>query len=184
MASRGSKACCLPPRQKGDRYHQAVALLNLGYGQIVQKRYDAALIWLERVLTFEELRDHTVYADALNNAGICYSRLGLFDRALAAQRQAVERHKEGPAGEYEQALGQLGTTYLDAGRDREGEAHLLHALQVASEAGLSADAGLWAGNLAAAHVKARQSWTKRSASTTRRSVSRARPVPAAPSTTR
>ena len=140
--------------KKGDRYHQAVALLNLGYGQIVQKRYDAALIRLERVLTFEELRDHTVYADALNNAGICYSRLGLFDRALAAQRQAVERHKNGPRRLYEQALGQLGTTYLDAGRDRDGEEHLLHALQVASEAGLSADAGLWAGNLAAAHVKA------------------------------
>ena len=102
--------------RKGDRYHQAVALLNLGYGQIVQKRYDAALTWLERVLALTDQRDTTIYADALNNAGICYARLGLFERAIAAQRQAVERHKGGARREYEQALGQLGTTYLDAGR--------------------------------------------------------------------
>jgi CHAT domain-containing protein len=137
----------------GDRYHQAVALLNLGYGQLVQKRYDAALTWLERALAITDQRDTTVYADALTNAGICYSRLGLFDRAVAAQRQAVERHKRGARREYEQALGQLGTTYLDAGNDREGLGHLRQALDVASAGGLSADAALWAGNLAAAHVK-------------------------------
>ena len=140
--------------KSGDRYHQAVALLNLGYGQLVQKRYDAALTWLERVLALEDLRDLTVYGDALNNAGICYARLGLFDRAVAAQRQAIERHKGGASRQYEQALGQLGTTYLDAGNDREGVDYLRQALDVASKAGLPADAGLWAGNLAAAHVKA------------------------------
>jgi tetratricopeptide (TPR) repeat protein len=138
---------------KGDRYHEAAALLNLGYGQIVQKRYDAALTWLERALALTDQRDTTIYADALNNAGICYSRLGLFDRAIAAQRQAVERHKGGARRQYEQALGQLGTTYLDAGNDREGLLHLRQALDVASAGGLSADAALWAGNLAAAHVK-------------------------------
>ena len=136
----------------GDRYHQAVALLNLGYGQLVQKRYDAALTRLERVLTFEELRDHTVYADALNNAGICYARLGLFDRALAAQRQAAERHKGGARRLYEQALGQLGTTYNRAGRAREGVGYLREALTVAADAGLTADAGIWAGNLADASI--------------------------------
>ncbi len=137
---------------KGDRYHQAVALLNLGYGQLVQKRYDAALTRLERVLTFEELRDHTVYADALNNAGICYARLGLFDRAIGAQLQAAERHKGGARRLYEQALGQLGTTYNRAGRAREGVRYLREALTVASDAGLTADAGIWAGNLADASI--------------------------------
>jgi tetratricopeptide (TPR) repeat protein len=138
---------------KGDRYHQAVALNNLGMGQFVQKRYDAALARFERVLALTDLKGLTIYADALNNAGMCYSRLGQFDRAVAAQRQAVERHNRGARREYEQALGQLGTTYLDAGNDREGLLHLRQALGVASEAGLAADAAVWAGNLAAAHVK-------------------------------
>ena len=138
---------------KGDHYHQVVALNNLGYGGVVQKRHDAALIWLERALTLTDQSDTTIYADALSNAGICYARLGQFDRALAVQHQAVERHKHGARREYEQALGQLGTTYIDAGHDREGLLHLRQALDVASAAGLSADAGLWAANLAAAHIK-------------------------------
>ncbi len=139
---------------KGDRYHQAVALLNLGYGRLAQKRYDAALTWLERALAFKDLRDLAIYADALNNAGICYARLGLFDRAVAAQREALERPRRGASRQYEQALGQLGTTYLDAGKDREGLEFLRQAFAAASEAGRLADAALWAGNLAAAHVKA------------------------------
>jgi tetratricopeptide (TPR) repeat protein len=138
---------------KSDRYHQALALQNLGFDQLVQKRYDAALSWLEQVLALNDVRDLTVYADALNNAGICYARLGLFERAIAAQRQALEHHKRGARRQYEQALGQLGTTYLDAGKDRDGVGYLRQAFGVASEAGLAADAALWAGNLAAAYVK-------------------------------
>jgi tetratricopeptide (TPR) repeat protein len=141
----------------GDRYHQAAALLDLGYGQLIRKRYDAALTWLERALALTELRDLTVYADALSNAGLCYARLGLFDRAIAAQREAVERHKGGARREYEQALGQLGTTYNRAGRAREGVAYLREALTVASDAGLIGDAGIWAGNLADASM-AQHDW--------------------------
>ena len=137
----------------GDRYHQIVALLDLGYGQFLRRRYDAALTQFEHVLTYTDLNHMTVYADALNNAGICYARLGLFDRAIAAQREAVERHKGGARRDYEQALGQLGTTYLDAGRDRDALPYLRQALNVASGAGLPADAAIWAGNLAAAHIR-------------------------------
>jgi tetratricopeptide (TPR) repeat protein len=136
----------------GDPYHQAVALMNLGYGQLVQKRYDAALIWLERALALERLKDLTVYTDALTNAGICYARLGMFDRAVGVQRKAVERHKNGARRQYEQALGQLGTTYNRADRHREGLHYLREALTVASGAGLTADAGIWAGNLADASM--------------------------------
>ena len=168
---------------RGDRYHQAVALLNLGYGQLVQKRYDAALTWLERVTTFEDLRDTTVYADALNNAGICYARLGLFDRAIEAQRRAVESHKGRAPREYEQALGQLGTTYNRANRYREGLPHLREALAVASGAGLAADAGIWAGNLADVSI-ALGEWDDAEGSTASRSASRPPPARQAPSTTR
>jgi len=136
----------------GDRYHQAVALLDLGYGQLVQKRYDAALAWFERVLALTDQSETTSYADALNNAGICYSRLGQFERAAAAQRRAVERHERGARREYEQALGQLGTTFRRWDRVRDGLPYLNRALGVATDAGLTADAALWAGNLADAYV--------------------------------
>jgi tetratricopeptide (TPR) repeat protein len=137
---------------QGDRYHQAVALLNLGYGQLVQRRYDAALTWLEQALALTDLSDLTVYADALNNAGICYSRLGQFDRAAAAQQRAVDRHERGARREYQQALGQLGTTYRRWNKVREGLPFLRKALAVANDAGLTADAGIWAGNLADAYI--------------------------------
>ena len=137
---------------KGDRFHQAAALLDLGYGQILQRRYDAALTWLTRALAFTDLSDLTIYADVLNNAGLCYSRLGLLDQALAAQRQAVERHKHSARREYAQALGELGSTYILRDEVRTSLPYLRQALAVATEAGLNDQAALWAGNLASAHI--------------------------------
>jgi tetratricopeptide (TPR) repeat protein len=138
---------------RGDRYHQAVARLDLGYSQLVQKRYDAALAWLEPVLALTDLSDFTIYADALNNAGFCYSRLGQFDRAIAAQSRAVKRHEGGARREYEQALGQLGSTYILRDDVRTSLPYLRRALDVATEAGLREDAALWAGNLSSAHIE-------------------------------
>ena len=138
---------------KRDRYHQAVAQLDLGYSQLVQKRYDAALAWLEPVLALTDLSDFTIYADALNNAGFCYSRLGQFDRAIAAQSRAVKRHEGGARREYEQALGQLGSTYILRDDVRTSLPYLRQALDVATEAGLREDAALWAGNLSSAHIE-------------------------------
>lgn len=137
---------------KGDRFHQAAALLDLGYGQILQRRYDAALTWLTRALAFTDLSDLTIYADVLNNAGLCYARLGLLDQALAAQRQAVERHKHSARREYAQALGELGSTYILRDEVRTSLPYLRQALAVATEAGLNDQAALWAGNLASAHI--------------------------------
>ena len=136
----------------GDRYHEATSQLNLGFGLLVRKRYDAALGWFERVLALDDLSGYTVYADALNNAGICHSRLGQFDSAAEAQQRAVALHERGARREYEQALGQLGTTYWRWNKTREGVPYLEKALAVATEAGLTSDAGVWAGNLADAYI--------------------------------
>jgi tetratricopeptide (TPR) repeat protein len=135
-----------------DAYHQATAQLNLGFGLLRQRRYDAALAWFERVLVRRDLEEQTVYADALNNAGICYSRLGQFDRAVASQQRAVDRTARGTRREHEQALGQLGTTFIESDNVRASLAPLRDALSVASEAKLTADAAVWAGNLASAYV--------------------------------
>jgi CHAT domain-containing protein len=137
----------------GDRYHQALALNNLGMSQLVRNRWDEALSWFERVLSFADLEQTTVHGAALTNAGICYWRLGQFERAEAILRRAVDVHEHrGPRGDFEQALGELGDTYLQQGDNSRGLPYLQRALAVAVEANLTADAAIWARNLAAAQA--------------------------------
>jgi CHAT domain-containing protein len=143
--------------EAGDRYYEAFALLQLGMGQLVRNRFDQALVYFEHVLAFSDLAATTIYARALNNAGICYSRLGLFDRAVDVQRRAVAQHeKRRRSADYEQALGQLGNTYLLQQDVENGMSYLQRAFEVAREAGIAADATLWAGNLAQAHIESRR----------------------------
>jgi CHAT domain-containing protein len=140
--------------QAGDRYHQALALNNLGMGRFVRKRWDQGLSWFEQVLSFSDLEQTTVYAAALNNAGMCYARLGQFERALASQRRAIELDEHrGSRGDFEQAVGQFGNTCVLKGDVRQGLPYYQRALAVATESKLARDAEIWAGNLAAAYVE-------------------------------
>jgi CHAT domain-containing protein/tetratricopeptide (TPR) repeat protein len=138
---------------KGDRYHQAMALNNLGMGRLVRNRWDEALSWFERVLSFTDLEQTTVHDAALTNAGICYARLGQFERAEAILREFVEAHEHrGPRGDFEHAVGELGNAYVSQGEPSRGLPYLERALAVATEAHLTVDAALWARNLAAAYA--------------------------------
>ena len=139
--------------EAGDRYYEAFALHQLGMGQFVRNRFDQALSFFERVLAFSDLSSMNIYAKALNNAGMCYSRLGQFERAVVVQRKAIEIQERRPRStDYEQALGQLGTTYLLQKNIPEGTSYVRRAFEVARDAGIAADATLWAGNLASAHI--------------------------------
>ena len=137
----------------GDHYHQARALNDLGMGGVVRARWDEALQRFERVLSFDDLNQLTIYGEALNNAGICYARLGEFDRAVATQRRSVDLHQgRGPRFSFVRALGELGNTFLYQGEPRQALPYLRQAFSVASESNLPADAAVWAGNLAAADI--------------------------------
>jgi len=141
-----------------DRYHEAFALHQLGMGQFVRNRFDQALSYFERVLAFSDLAATTIYARALNNAGMCYSRLGMFERAVDAQRRAIDLHAKRPRSiDYERALGQLGNTYLLQHNVRDGMSYARRAFEAARDAGITADAALWARNLAFAYI-ANQQW--------------------------
>ena len=137
----------------GDRFQQVRALNDLGMGSLVRGRWDEALPWFERVLSFQDLESTTAYAAALSNAGICHSRLGEFGRALAIQRQSVRIHtSRGARADYAQALAGLGNTFILQGDARQGLPFMRQALAVAKESNLPADAALWAGNIAAANI--------------------------------
>jgi tetratricopeptide (TPR) repeat protein len=136
---------------QGNRYYQAVALHNLGSGRVVRSRFDEALAFFEQLIALKQLEPYAVYATALSNAGLCYARLGQFDNAAAIQRRAIAIHeKRGISTYLEQALGELGNTYVLREDPRQGMAYLRRAFEMAEAAGLTADAALWAGNLAEA----------------------------------
>ncbi len=138
-----------------DRYHEAVALTALGMSRLRRNRFDEALPFFQRVLARTELEPLLVYGTARRNAAICYSRLGDLDRALDVQRREVAADETaGPRLYFEQALGETGNSYVLKGDIATGRTYLERALRVATEAGLSSDAALWAGNLASASADA------------------------------
>ncbi|HXT30275.1 MAG TPA: CHAT domain-containing protein [Vicinamibacterales bacterium] len=140
--------------KRGDRINEARGWTFLGMGSRGRGRWDEAAIKFERALTFTDLQATTVYAGALNNAGMCYARLGDFDRAATLQKRAVDFYsKHGRRGDYAQALGELGNTYVQQGQPERALPLYQQALTVAREANVApAVAALWAGNLAAANI--------------------------------
>jgi CHAT domain-containing protein len=138
----------------GDRFQEARALNDLGMGSVVRGRFDEGLRRFERVLSFKDLESLSVYGAALSNAGLCYSQLGEFERALDVQRRSVSLHTgRGTRADFAQALAGLGNTLIMKGEPRQALPLVRQALTIAREAKLDADAALWAGNLAAANVE-------------------------------
>jgi CHAT domain-containing protein/tetratricopeptide (TPR) repeat protein len=135
-----------------DTYREAQALNNLGMGLVVRNRFDEALRWFEQILALEDVQGTTVYAQALNNAGLCNARLGQFEKAVALQQKAIEIHKSGRQLDYQQALGELGSTYFLQDDIAKSAGYLERALAIATAANLPTEASLWARNLAAAHI--------------------------------
>ncbi len=139
------------------QYVEGMALVSQGMGKFVRNRCDEALPSFEHVVALRGLDGTTIHAKALHNSGMCYARLGQFDRAIETQRRAVSVLEAHPkSGDYEQALGQLGTTYLHQGNAREGLDYIRRAFKVATDASIDADASLWAGNLAKAYIDLEQ----------------------------
>ena len=138
---------------RGDRFSQAQGWSYLGMGRLVRGRWDEAAVRFEHVLSFTDLEQTTVYAGTLTNAGLCYARLGAFDRAIALQQRAEAFYSgHGRRLDYASALGELGNTHVQQGRAAEALPFYQKALTVARDASLSSAAALWAGNLASANI--------------------------------
>lgn len=132
-------------------YQRGAILLNLGMSRLVRNRFDEALAFFERVLLDRSIESTLVYRIALSNAGICYSRLGDLDRAMALQRRAIEGHERAGLPQYvQQSLGELGASYILAGAMRESVAPLQQALEIAT-ANKYPEAVVWANNLSIAN---------------------------------
>jgi CHAT domain-containing protein len=145
-------------QKQSDRYHEAVALVNLGAGDLLRNRYDQALQHFERALSFKDLESQLVYAVALTNAGICYQRLGEFDRAIDVEHRAVLSHEQPgrPRIYYIRALGELGRTYIYTDDLDQSADYLERAIDVAKDAGIDGEAARWASNLASTYIGQRR----------------------------
>ena len=138
----------------GDRFQQARALNDLGMGSVVRGRWDEALPFFLRVIAFDDLQPLSVYAAALLNAGICYARLGEFDRAVELQRRSVRLQTDrGRRAYLAHALGELGRTLVQEGNPQEALPYLQQALATARDLHLAADAAVFAANLASANIE-------------------------------
>lgn len=136
---------------------EAMAATSLGMGKYLRGRCDEAIAPFEHVIGLTDMAESAVYVRALTNVGMCYSRLGQFDRATAFQLRAVSAAQKRPmSADYEQALGQLGNTYQLQGNTRDGLAYTTRAYQAAVDSKLVNDAVIWAGNLAVAYTNLSQ----------------------------
>lgn len=136
-----------------DDYGEASLLVTAGMGRLTRKRFDDALGYFERALALESVSGDMVYATALSNAGICYARLGEFDKAVAVQTRAVAAHDARQIPIYiEQSHGELGNTYALMEEPAKALPYLERAHQVADQAGRASDAALWLDNLAIARI--------------------------------
>jgi len=137
-----------------DHYHQALALNDLGMGSLVRNRFDEALVSFDRVLALDDLKAHTIYSVSLYNAGICYMQLGDYAKAISLQLRAVDfQERLGSPDRLEQAVGELGRTYVAAGDVRNAVTHLQRAFDLAKGAHLDSDAVIWASALADAYIE-------------------------------
>jgi CHAT domain-containing protein/Tfp pilus assembly protein PilF len=139
--------------ERGNRFIQARSWNDLGRGGLTQGRWDEAMTRFERVLSFTDLEQTTVFGGAVLNAGICYARLGEFDRALKLQERAIAFYvSRGRRRDYASALGETGNTYVLQHAADAALPYYQKALTVARDAALPDVAALWAGNLASAHI--------------------------------
>jgi len=136
-----------------DRYHQAMALNDLGMGRFARNRYDEALLYFDRVIAMPDVGEWSIYAAALKNAGSCYQRLGQFDRALSLQQRAFTmQEKRGKRESFVQALGEMGNLYVLRGEPKRALPYFVRGLEGAKAAKLDAEAARLAGNLASATI--------------------------------
>ena len=130
--------------------------VNLGVSRVLRTRYDEAIPYFEDAAALAGPRSRTIYFLARSNLAICYSQLGEHDRALEILSQSVAQNERSGAKYYLlNSLGETGRTYMIKGDPKAALPYLERALSLASEANLTRDAAVWAGNLSECHSELR-----------------------------
>src|SRR6266568_6142440 len=82
-------------RAQSDTFLETAALLDLGFKRLSASRFDEAIPWLERAeSSAHRSRAVRMRERALGNLGLCYYRLGDFDRAVDSLSLAISLARE------------------------------------------------------------------------------------------
>jgi CHAT domain-containing protein len=137
-------------------YSEAAAQVNLGVSRVLRTRYDEAIPYFTAAAALAGPRSRTIYFLARSNVAICYSHLGEHDRALEILSQSVAENERSGAKYYLlNSLGEIGSTYMSKGDPKAALPYLERALSLATEANLTRDAAVWAGNLSECYSELR-----------------------------
>ena len=133
-----------------DRYHEAIALNDLGMMSIRQFRFDEAIAWLaEALVSARQANAGLAIAVALNNLAMCYTQLGAFDDAARWREEAIRWFGPGELKSMRRdRLGETGRTYAVQGDMRRATEYFREALALARELGDSDEIRRWNNNLA------------------------------------
>lgn len=132
-------------RMGGDVYLETKALTRLGFYRLKQNRFDEAIEVLEQVAEGHPW----LRGDVFTNLGLCYGRLGYYEKGRTYLNQAVaifERLQRLPR--LQNALGELGNNYYFRGLYREANSYYFKAYQLARDMDDKHSVSLWAGNMA------------------------------------
>lgn len=141
-------------RKHRDRYLEAGATVNLGMIRLTRHRFEEAAARFERALALAEGHAQLLYSLALANLSICYYRLGEIDRAIAIQTKAIALHERFGENAYlANTLGEAGSAHALAGRFKESIAFFERAYRLSTKLKRTADAAIWAGNMAAVYAE-------------------------------
>ena len=137
-------------------YSEAGVQVNLGLSRLLRLRYDEAIPYFDMAAALVGPRSRTLYSLARSNLAMCYSQLGEHDRALNIHLQSVAQNEHSSAKVNLQiALGETGHTYMMKGDLGAAVLYLERALSLASEANITRDAAIWAGNLSECYSELR-----------------------------
>ena len=150
-------------QRAGLPFYRAAALLNLSASSLRRRRYDESVEYAEEALKSGNRR---LEAAIHNNLGIAYFRLGDQDKAERHETQAIAlSRKAGDTRTLADALGGIANVYMESiNADGELDKHKLgeavksleEAIATSKRIGAKGDAFRLAGNLATAHIIAKE----------------------------
>jgi CHAT domain-containing protein len=120
-------------RERGDRFLEATALLNLGWSALRQEHFDEAMDWSQKTRQLAITIDaEYLVQTAAGNLGWAYYRLGDLDKALPLLKDAEDLARKIGAETSEIAwLTDAGYVYLDGHQYRGAEGSYSRALNLA-----------------------------------------------------
>ena len=142
--------------RSGDPYLQAAALRSPGNRWFFNSRYDQAIPWYEQSITLCDQHGYRlVGALSRHNLGICYFRLGDYDKALQLFSDVQRDYAaSGDMVGQEKCLGDIGNVHLLRGDFAAAISSYRKALDLARQLGAAGDIVRWQGNLAQAALDA------------------------------